>query len=343
MTSSGRGGQERFGAPGVLVLYYFRPPYAATVEEHASAIGRHSRFPVWSVNVDLGYPPGLDRIEPAVIVLHYSLFGSSEYLLDERFLEFLDGSAGSFRIAFFQDESYYAERFAFVDRHRIDLIYTLVEPDHWPKVYGSHTHGPALAYTIPGYVSDDLIRVARARGRADAGRQIDVGYRARSLPFYMGRGSQEKREIGIRFRELAADRGLVLDIEVDEPSRLYGNDLYDFIATCRGMLGVEAGVSVFDIDDVVRTAAERLIAERPSITFEEMSERLLNPWEDNIPYRTVTPGTSRPPPSESCRSSSRATTPASCGRWTTTSPFGRTSRTSTRCSGCSATRSSAGP
>ena len=105
----------------------------------------------------------------------------------------------------------------------------------------------------------------------------------------MGRGSQEKREIGIRFRELAADRGLVLDIEVDEPSRLYGNHRYDFIATCRGMLGVEAGVSVFDIDDVVRTAAERLIAERPSITFEEMSERLLGPWEDNIPYRTVSP------------------------------------------------------
>lgn len=284
------GGSERFRAPGILVLYHFRPPYAATVLEHAGAISRHSRFPVWSINVDLGFPPGLDRIEPAVIVLHYSLFGSSEYLLDDRFLDFTDRSASSYRIAFFQDEYYYcAQRFAFVDRHRIDCIYTLVEPAHWEAVYGLHTHVPGLMHTIPGYVSDDLIRTARARGRPDIARRIDVGYRARSLPFSMGGGSQEKRDIGVKFKELVAERGLALDIEVDEPSRLYGDRWNDFMANCRGMLGVEAGVSIFDIDDVVRPAAERLLAATPSMTFEEMRERLLEPWEGNIPYRTVSP------------------------------------------------------
>ncbi len=274
----------------MLVLYHFRPPYAATVVEHAEAIGRHSRYPVWTLNVDLGYPPGLDDIQPAVIVLHYSLFGGTPYLLGDRFLEFLDNAKSSYKIAFFQDEYYYcAQRYQFIDRHRIDCVYTLVEPGHWEAAYGSRTHGPALVYTIPGYVSDDLVRLARSHGRPDSARRIDVGYRARSLPFYMGRGAQEKREIGLRFRELVQDRGLVVDIEVDEPSRLYGARWIQFVADCRAMLGVEAGVSIFDTDDVVRVAAEELVRARPGITFQEMSDLLLAEWEDNIPYRTVSP------------------------------------------------------
>lgn len=279
-----------FRAPGILLLYYFRPPYAATVLEHAQAIGRHSRFPVWSVNVDLGFPSGLDRIEPAVIVLHYSLFGSFDYLLNDQFVEFLARAKHSYKIAFFQDESYYcSQRFSFIDRHQIDCVYTLIKPQYWDQVYGARTYGPRLVHTIPGFVSDDLVRTARRQRRPDASRLIDIGYRARSLPFYMGRGSQEKREIGVRFKELAGDHGLTLDIEVDEATRIYGDRWYDFIANCRAMLGVEAGVSIFDIDDVVRHGAEELLTAHPAMTFADMSHRLLEPWEENIPYRTVSP------------------------------------------------------
>jgi hypothetical protein len=55
------------------------------------------------------------------------------------------------------------------------------------------------------------------------------------------------------------------------------------------VLGTESGVSIFDTEDLVRTEYERLTAEHPSISFAELSERLLNKWEDNIPYRTVSP------------------------------------------------------
>jgi hypothetical protein len=39
----------------------------------------------------------------------------------------------------------------------------------------------------------------------------------------------------------------------------------------------------------VRREYERLIAERPSLSFGELSELLLDAWEDNIYYRTVSP------------------------------------------------------
>jgi hypothetical protein len=54
-------------------------------------------------------------------------------------------------------------------------------------------------------------------------------------------------------------------------------------------LGVEAGVSIFDVEDVARNETEKLLARQPDMSFEEISERLLYQWEDNIFYRTISP------------------------------------------------------
>lgn len=277
-------------ADGIVLLYHNKPPYAATVMEHVNAFVAHSRFAVWAINVDHGYPPLLDELSPRVILLHYSLFGTRNYMLDARYRAFVERSTDTYRIAFFQDEYHFCgQRFTFIDEYRIDCVYTLVEPAYHDLVYGSHTHGPRLIYTIPGYVGDELVRTAARRSVPDAMRRIDIGYRGRSLPFYMGRGSQEKREIAARFAEMAKGSGLVLDLAVDERSRLYGKRWISFMANSRGFIGVEAGVSIFDIDDRVQPAAERMLRENPSISMEEMSASLLEPWEGNIPYRTISP------------------------------------------------------
>lgn len=277
-------------ADGIVLLYHNKPPYAATVMEHVQAFVDHSRFAVWPINVDHGYAPLLDELSPRIILLHYSLFGTRNYMLDTRFRGFLERATDAYRIAFFQDEYHFCgQRFRFIDDYRIDCVYTLVEPAYHELVYGSHTHRPRLIYTIPGYVGDELVRTAAKRSVPDAERRIDIGYRGRSLPFYMGRGSQEKREIAARFAEMAKGRGLVLDLAVDERSRLYGNRWISFMANSRGTIGVEAGVSIFDIDDQVQPAAEQMLRENPSISMEEMSARLLQPWEGNIPYRTISP------------------------------------------------------
>ena len=277
-------------ADGIVLLYHNQPPYAATVMEHVGAFVAHSRFAVWPINVDYGYPSLLDELSPRIILLHYSLFGSGNYMLDTRYRAFVERSTDSYRIAFFQDEyQHCGQRFAFIDRYRIDCVYTLLEPAYHDLVYGRHTHGPRVIYTIPGYVSDELVRSASRRSVPDAERRIDIGYRGRSLPFYMGRGSQEKREIAERFGEMAKGRELVLDLAVDEHSRLYGRRWTSFMANSRGVIGVEAGASIFDIDDRVQVAAEQMLQENPATTMEEMSNRLLDPWEGKIPYRTISP------------------------------------------------------
>jgi hypothetical protein len=105
----------------------------------------------------------------------------------------------------------------------------------------------------------------------------------------MGRGAQEKADIGRQFAGRAQALGLALDIASDEGSRLYGDAWYRFLGSCKAVLGVEAGVSIFDLDGQARIGVEALRSREPDLSFEEVSRRVLSGLEDNIPYRTVSP------------------------------------------------------
>jgi hypothetical protein len=274
---------------GILLLYHHPlRQSASTIMEHVNSFERYSQFKVWKVNVELGFPQRLRELQFRALVLHYSLFGIWPYMLNEEFLKYIEQSQ-AFKIAFFQDEYRFCyARFAFINRYKIDCIYTLLEPAYFDKVYHKYTTVQKLVYTLPGYVSDDLIVVAQRMTKPENGREIDVGYRARRLPFYMGKGAQEKHEIAISFLRRANGLDLRIDIENDEERRIYGKGWYKFLANCRGVLGVEAGVSVFDLEDKIQVECQRLIAQNPAIPFDEVSS-MLQPWEGNIPYRMASP------------------------------------------------------
>ena len=194
-----------------ILLLYHHPPAtnAPTIMEHVNSFAAHSQFRVWAVNTALRFPPTIARLRFRIIVLHYSLFGAELYHLSDRFLRYLEQHETTYKIASFQDEHQYCQkRFAFLNRLHIDCIYTLLDPAYCQDVYGKYTDVPKLVTTLTGYVSDDLIAKAREFAKPDCERSLDVGYRARQLPFWMGRGSQEKHEIGVRFRERAAGSGL---------------------------------------------------------------------------------------------------------------------------------------
>lgn len=275
---------------GILLLYHHPlRQSASTIMEHVNAFGQYSRFKVWKVNVELGFPQSLRELQFRALVLHYSLFGIWPYMLNEKFLKYIDQSQAH-KIAFFQDEHRFCQaRFVFIDRYKIDCIYTLLEPAYFDEVYRKYTTVQKLVYALPGYVGDDLIALSQMMAKPDKDRIIDIGYRGRRLSFYMGKGGQEKHEIAIGFLQRANGLDLKIDVESDEHRRIYGKGWYKFLADCCAVLGVEAGVSIFDLEDKVRVECERLILENPRISFEEMSKKVLQPWEENIPYRTISP------------------------------------------------------
>jgi hypothetical protein len=276
---------------GILLIYHHRIyKDASTIKEHVSAFGKHSRFKVWSVNTEQGFPAQIESLEFQVILLHYSLFGLGPFLLPDDFLAYIQKTKTSYKIAFLQDEhQYWPKRSEFLNHYKIDCVYTLLEPEFLKDTYQKHSNVPKYVYNLPGYVSDELIKLGKKFTKPDKLRKIDIGYRGRVLPFNMGMGAQEKAEIGIRFMENAAGLGLNLDIEIQEKKRIYGKKWYQFLANCRAVLGVETGVSVFDIDNIVYPAFEQLIARNPIISFDEVYNNLLIPHENKIYYRTIGP------------------------------------------------------
>ena len=286
-----RSAGEKLSVDGVLVVYH-RPgaPWikdASTVREHVHSFARHSRRRVWEVNTDFGFPPGLEDVEFEAIVLHYSLFGMGDYFLDQEWLEYLDGT-NAYKTAFFQDEYTRCQRrFAFLNEHHIECVYTCLEASEFAKVYKRYTDVPRLVSNLPGYVSEQIVDAGRRFTVPFERRIVDVGYRGRPLPAYLGRGAMEKHEIGVRFREIAARRGLRVDIATGEDDRLYGDAWYRFMANCRCVLGVESGASAFDLEGEVLDEYNRRLSQGLSVGLEDLET--LPRWEDVVYYRTVSP------------------------------------------------------
>ena len=276
-----------------VLLLYHRPaaPWfedAATVTDHIASFRRYSRFPVWEVNTDLGFPRRLAEAPIGAIVLHYSLFHSTGYMLDAGFRRLLAGT-DAYKVAFFQDEHHFCrQRFAFLDEYGVDCVFTCLEPSEFDKVYRRYTRVPKLVSHLPGYVSEQMIDAAGRFALPDSERTVDIGYRGRSLAPYMGRGALEKAEIAVRFAEPAARAGLTLDVTAREGERMYGDDWWRFLGSCRGTLGVEAGVSVFDLEDQAYREYERLVRAGP-VSIDDLERGPQGALEGNVYYRTVSP------------------------------------------------------
>jgi len=277
-----------------VILLYNRPtcPWfedAATVDEHIAAYARYSRFRVWEINTDLGFPRGLVELPVAAVVLHYSLFHTTGYKLDAGLRRFL-AETDAYKVAFFQDEHHFCrQRFAFLNDYGFDCVFTCLEEAEFDKVYRRYTDVPTLVSNYPGYASEEMVSAAERFALPESERWIDIGYRGRSLPPYNGRAAQEKAKIATGFAAAAADSGLVLDLSAREGERFYGEDWSRFMGSCKGTLGVESGTSVFDLEDRAYAEYARRIRAGQPVSIESLERGPQGELEGKVYYRTISP------------------------------------------------------
>jgi hypothetical protein len=152
------------------------------------------------------------------------------------------------------------------------VVLTCVPQDALEYVYPRDEFPNVEFMTVlTGYVPDDLAVMSRPLIPL-AERPIVVGYRAREISARYGRLGFEKCEIGRRMREICAARGIRHDIAMDDASRVYGTAWFDFIGSCRSMLGSESGSDVFDFDgSIERLYKEMAISRGGKVDYEEFS------------------------------------------------------------------------
>lgn len=278
------------------ILLLYKHPLSAnapTIMDHVNSFILHSSNDVITVNTELGFPDLLKKYSYDVIILHYSLFGIFPFSINTNFVRFIKSCTTATKIAFFQDEYQYClQRFNIIKELDISNIYSLADTKDAYKIYSSCDSVKAVHYTLTGYVSDDLIKKSKVFSKPFSQRKIDFGYRARQLPFLLGKGAQEKTNIASEFEKNCDGLSYKNDLSSLNGSRIYGDDWYRFVSDCKAMLGVEAGVSLFDIDGSAEVEYNEYLQKNPNSSFDQVYDSVLCKYElseKNIDYRTVSP------------------------------------------------------
>ena len=271
----------------ILLLCDDRPGNANTILDHIDAFRRYSRHQIRTYNpLGMSRSVALDLAEFDAVVLHYSVILSNSNFIAPRLYDKLRRYRG-LKIQLIQDDFRWVDRATSASREvGVRVLFTAVLEPAAGQLYDDRLPGVRRVQTLTGYVSENLLNLPL---RPLHERSIDVGYRGRDLPFWLGRLTQDKVLIGQRFLELAPRHSLRCDIGWMEKDRIYGQDWIDFIRSCRATLGAESGASIADFDGRAEEAVRQYLRHHNTATFDEVHAAVLQPFEGNVVANVISP------------------------------------------------------
>jgi hypothetical protein len=273
--------------PRCLVLVDFETMSIGTVRQHVSALRDFS-----SLNVDIANVRTLNRLSLRVdrfdvIVFHYSIVIARGFHIDAGLRQHLVASK-ALKVLFIQDEYRWIDATAEAIRELgISVIFTVLNEDVVDKVY----RHPWLKdvrkeITLTGFVDEKLLE---RNVSAYAERPIDVAYRARKVPFWLGSFAMEKWTIGEKFSAEAERFGLSCDISSDEDARLYGERWVQFLAGAKAVLGTESGASVCDFTGAIRASVDAATNRDLGLSFEAVRDGILQDNDGQVVIHVISP------------------------------------------------------
>lgn len=260
----------------VLCLYDCSQTYTNTVFEHLRALGRHStaewRFCHHRETLTAELLESFDAI-----ILHYSVRLPFDQVSESvaALLESFDG----LKALFIQDEYDHTHRtWWWIKRLAFDIVFSVVPEQSLHLVYPQE-HFPKTRFVtnLTGYVPEVL--PSALKFIPPSRRPRIVGYRGRPLPVRYGALAREKVEIGELVKAHCSAHSHFSDIAWTEESRIYGPAWYDFLFSCRSVLGTESGSNVFDWDGTLNSKISDFRAAHPQAKDPEIYEQVIRSTE----------------------------------------------------------------
>jgi hypothetical protein len=180
---------------------------------------------------------------------------------------------------FIQDEYDFPQRTWYSIRSLgINLVFTVVPEEGIETVYPKAKFPNTRFVTnLTGYVPEGLPRFQDQSPPSE--RTLMVGYRGRPLPIRYGQLGIEKIAIGQIVKAYCDKHVVKNDIAWSEESRIYGSEWYDFIASCRSMLGSESGSNVFDWDGTLHKIIKEYQGKNPGASEDDVYKEVIRPRE----------------------------------------------------------------
>ena len=273
----------------ILMLCHFEAGSASTIIEHIHAFPQFSKHRYYVLSNLGDLPAWLDLSRFDGVIVHYSLIACYDNYLSpdarRRIREF-DG----FKAAFVQDDyRWINDTVNALAYMRITALFPLAGPEIIDQVYSpERLPGVHRETVLTGYVPEEL---ARRSVKPFIERPIDVGYRARKVPMWIGAHTLQKWQIADRFLADAPRYGLHVDISYREEDRIYGERWIEFMSNCKAMLGTESGASVCDFTGDIQRNVEAHLRRDPAATFDELSELYFKDVDGQIMMNVISPRT----------------------------------------------------
>lgn len=279
----------------ILCIYNLREKNARnTIDEHLYSFRRYSDEDVYYLNVAFGIPWYIEKIYFDVVIYHYTFFALK---WDPKQFERLRKKCGrlkyisGYKIAMPQDEYIYSIIInLFFRDFGIKTVYTCLPPSDYQKVYDKEISGLDYYFSVPaGFIDETAVNRYANESPPLSERPIDIGYRARKVPYWLGKHGNIKWLLGEKFNNAAKHHNLKTDISSDPEGFFMGKDWYRFLQSCKVFIGCEGGASLHDPTGEIRQKVEEYVQLNPNVSFEEVESVCFPGLDGNLNLFAISP------------------------------------------------------
>ena len=232
--------------------------------------------------------PKLELNRFDVIIIHYSLSLLYDHFLSDASKQRLQEFSG-LKVLFVQDEYRQINKMVSeIERINFDVLFTCFPEVEIENIYPKFKLPYLAKYnTLTGYIPQRLLEYTPIKKIMD--RPIDVGYRGRKIPFWLGELAYDKYLIAEQWSTLTCLANLTTDISYHENDRIYGHKWIEYISSCKTMLGVESGSSVMDFTGKLEVLINHHQEKYPDDSFYEIQKIYLMEHEGRYKLNQISP------------------------------------------------------
>ena len=274
----------------ILILYNAGQTYTSTVFEHLDSFRRFSIHEWHYLHYTKFDAEHHNLSNYQAFFIHYSVRLPFDQISEStaKALSEYKGIKG----LFIQDEYDNVNRTKYwLNKIVFDIVFTVVPQKNINEVYPSlEFPGTKFINNLTGYAPVELNTILNIDTiTPPSKRNIAIGYRGRNLPIRYGELGQEKIKIGKDVKKFCKSHKIKHDIQWDEHSRIYGQNWYEFLLSCKAMLGSESGSNVFDWHGDLPKSIKEYKKAHPKQTEQEVYCSIIKPLERDGLMNQVSP------------------------------------------------------
>lgn len=262
---------------------------ANTISDHISSFEMYSEHKIWTYSQLGDLPAELDLNRFDVVIVHYTISLLFDYYLPLRSKQLLRNFTG-LKVLFVQDEYRQINKMiAEIKQINFDVLFTCFPDSEIEKIYPSSQLPNLVKHNnLTGYIPERLLK-DESLLKSTSERPLDVGYRGRKIPFWLGELAHEKYSIVDKWHAFTQSENFKTDISYEENERIYGQKWIDFISSCKATLGVESGASVMDFTGKLEVLINYHQQMYPDDSFQEIQKMYLGEHEGKYRLNQISP------------------------------------------------------